>query len=130
MESSSATSQISHEAVCFCGQASVTRTSWTEKNPGRRFRDCSFYGRPVSCDYFSWVDLPPYPRYKAIINGLLRKGNNKGNEEQKIRRLVKFHRIALGVFVLGAIIQNLWLRIVPDNLLGLVLERKLELFMW
>ncbi|KAL2467153.1 GRF-type domain-containing protein [Abeliophyllum distichum] len=109
MDSSLATFQISDEAVYFCGQSSVTRTSWIANNPGRRFQGCSFYGRPAACDYFSWVDPPPHPWYKAIINGLLRKANNKGNDEQKLRRMVKCYQIALGVFLLGIIINKMWL---------------------
>ncbi|KAL2463944.1 GRF-type domain-containing protein [Forsythia ovata] len=74
------------------------RTSWTENNPSRRFRGCRFYGRLDACDYFSWVDPPPHLRYKNIINGLLRKANNNGNVEIKMRRLVKLHQIVMGVF--------------------------------
>ncbi|KAL2457763.1 uncharacterized protein Fot_56100 [Forsythia ovata] len=107
METSSSTSQISHEAVCFYGQSSVIKTSWTENNPGMKFQGCNFYGRPDTCNYFSWIDPSPYPRYKKLINGLLRKANSNGNEEHKLRRLVKYHQIALGVFVLGALIQKM-----------------------
>ncbi|KAL2458635.1 uncharacterized protein Fot_55665 [Forsythia ovata] len=109
MESSSATTQMSDQALCCCGQLSVTRTSWTANNPGRRFRGCSYYGRMDVCNYFSWVDPPPHPRYKAIINGLLRKDNSKRNDEQKLRRLVKCHQIAIGMLLLGVIIQKMWL---------------------
>ncbi|KAL2483382.1 uncharacterized protein Fot_44826 [Forsythia ovata] len=109
MESSLATSQMSDEIVCFCGQSSVTRTSLTANNPGQRFRSCSFYGQPDAWDYFSWVDPPPHPRYKAIINKLLRKDNSKRNDEQQLRRLVKCYQIALEVFLLGVIIQKIWL---------------------
>ncbi|KAL2548761.1 uncharacterized protein Fot_10291 [Forsythia ovata] len=106
MENSSSIIQNRDEQVCFCGQISATRTSWTENNPGRRFRGCRFYGRPDACDYFSWVDPPPHPRYKSIINGLLRKANNGGNVEIKMRRLLKLHQIVIGVFMIGAIIVH------------------------
>ncbi|KAL2486842.1 GRF-type domain-containing protein [Abeliophyllum distichum] len=101
MENSLITSQMLDALVCYCGQISVTRTSWTENNPSRRFQGCRFYGRSDSCDYFSWVDPPPHPRYKLVINGLLRKANNNRNGEMKMQRLVKLHQIVLGVFVLG-----------------------------
>ncbi|KAL2505672.1 Uncharacterized protein Adt_21293 [Abeliophyllum distichum] len=106
MDHSSATSQIRDELICCCGQIFATRTSWTENNPGRRFRGCCFYGRPNACNYFSWVDPPPHPRYKNLINGLLRKANNNGNVEMKMRRMVKLYQIVMGVFVLSAIIHK------------------------
>ncbi|KAL2510025.1 uncharacterized protein Fot_33672 [Forsythia ovata] len=106
MENSSINSQISDTPVCYCGQFSVTRTSWMENNLGRRFQGCIFDRRPDACDYFSWVDPPPHPRYKVVINGLLRKATNNGNGEMKMRRLVKMHQIALGVVLLGAIIYK------------------------
>ncbi|KAL2545871.1 uncharacterized protein Fot_15104 [Forsythia ovata] len=106
MENSSINSQISDAQVCYCGQFSVIKTSWTENNPSRRFRGCTFYGRPDACDYFSWVDPPPHPRYKVVINGLLRKATNNGNGEMKMRRLVKMYKIALGVVLVGAIIYK------------------------
>ncbi|KAL2515308.1 Casein kinase I isoform delta-like protein [Forsythia ovata] len=34
MENSSSITQIRDEQVCYCGQISTTRTSWTENNPG------------------------------------------------------------------------------------------------
>ncbi|KAL2483396.1 uncharacterized protein Fot_44840 [Forsythia ovata] len=104
MENSSFISQNRDEQVCFCGQILATRTSWTENNPNRRFRGCRFYGRPDACDYFSWVDPPPHPRYKNIINGLLRKANNNRNVE--MRRLLKLHQIVIEVFMIGAIIVH------------------------
>ncbi|KAL2522755.1 uncharacterized protein Fot_26678 [Forsythia ovata] len=106
MENSSVNSQMLDARICHCGQISVTRTSWTENNPGRRFRGCRFYGRPDACDYFSWMDPPPHPRYKTVINELLRKANNNENREMKMRRSVKLHHIALGVFVIGVLIHK------------------------
>ncbi|KAL2558235.1 uncharacterized protein Fot_02974 [Forsythia ovata] len=106
MENSSINSQISDVPVCYCGQFSVTRTSWTENNPSKRFRGCTFYRRPDACDYFFWMDPLPHPRYKVVINGLLRKATNNGNGKIKMRRLVKMHQIALGMVLLGAIIYK------------------------
>ncbi|KAL2462020.1 GRF-type domain-containing protein [Abeliophyllum distichum] len=97
---------MSDAPVCYCGQLSVTKTSWMVNNSGRRFRGCRFYEPPNACDYFSWVNPPPHPRYKVVINGLLRKATNNGNGEMKMRRLVKLHQIALVVFLLGAMIYK------------------------
>ncbi|GJY72481.1 putative ribonuclease H-like domain-containing protein [Tanacetum coccineum] len=56
---------------CFCGNPTVIRTSWTDTNPGRRFRSCS----TNTCPIFSWVDPPMCARAMAIIPGLLRSRN-------------------------------------------------------
>ncbi|GKD30889.1 hypothetical protein Tco_1529032 [Tanacetum coccineum] len=56
---------------CFCGNPTIVRTSWTDTNPGRRFRCCS----SSSCPIFSWVDPPMCARAVAIIPGLLRSRN-------------------------------------------------------
>ncbi|KAL2472505.1 GRF-type domain-containing protein [Abeliophyllum distichum] len=106
MENSSSITKNKDEQVCLCGHISATRTSWTENNTGRRFRGCRFYGRADACDYFSWVDPPLHPRYKNIINGLLRKANNNDNMEIEMRRLLKLHQIIIGVFIIMAIIAH------------------------
>ncbi|CAN1254027.1 hypothetical protein LINPERPRIM_LOCUS8509 [Linum perenne] len=53
--------------TCRCGESVVLLTSWTEKNPGRRFYRCR------RCNFFRWFDPSVQPRSKAVINGLLRK---------------------------------------------------------
>ncbi|KAL2546002.1 uncharacterized protein Fot_15235 [Forsythia ovata] len=106
MENSSVTSHLLGEPVCYCGQISATRTSWTKNNPSRRFQGCTLYGRLDPCDYFSWIDPPPHPRYKIVINGLLRKSNNNENGKMKTRRLVKLNQIALGCIVLSVLIHK------------------------
>ncbi|KAL2556444.1 uncharacterized protein Fot_01183 [Forsythia ovata] len=88
MEDDAAT-HISEQTMCLCGQIAATRTAWTENNRGRRFLGCSYYGRPNSCDYFKWVDPPLiHPRYKSVINGLLRNANREGVVEKKWQRIV------------------------------------------
>ncbi|KAL2559507.1 uncharacterized protein Fot_04246 [Forsythia ovata] len=72
MENSTDSSRIVEGVICYCGQLTILKTSWTEANPGRRFRGCKFYGRPDACDFFSWLDPPAHLRYKSVINGLLR----------------------------------------------------------
>ncbi|KAL1805003.1 hypothetical protein ACET3Z_028071 [Daucus carota] len=42
---------------CFCGGRVRMKTSWTEKNPGRRFISCP--RRKVDgqgCKFFEWID--------------------------------------------------------------------------
>ncbi|KAL2546690.1 Uncharacterized protein Fot_15923 [Forsythia ovata] len=72
----------------------------TENNPGRRFLGCSFYGRPDACDYFKWVDPLVQPRYKSIINGLLRNANHKDALVKKLQRTLIYHRIVLATVVM------------------------------
>ncbi|XP_062109439.1 uncharacterized protein LOC133820854 [Humulus lupulus] len=45
--------------TCCCQppKAMVVRTSWTTKNPGRRFASCINY-KNGGCSYFDWVDPP------------------------------------------------------------------------
>ncbi|PWA47056.1 zinc finger, GRF-type [Artemisia annua] len=58
---------------CFCGNPTIVRTSWTNINPGRRFRCCPQIG--TYCPFFSWVDPPMCARAMAIIPGLLASRN-------------------------------------------------------
>ncbi|KAL2537727.1 GRF-type domain-containing protein [Forsythia ovata] len=98
MENSADSSQIVEGVICHCGHFTTLKTSWTETNPGRRFRGCKFYGRPDACDFFSWLDPPAHPRYKSVINGLLR---NKSVADKK-REVVswKFRIYQIGFWLL------------------------------
>ncbi|KAL2456662.1 rho GDP-dissociation inhibitor 1-like [Forsythia ovata] len=72
------------KTMCLCTWIAATRTTWTENNPGMRFLGCSYYGHPDACDYFKWVDPPLlHPRYKSVINGLLRNANREAVLEKK-----------------------------------------------
>ncbi|KAL2500855.1 uncharacterized protein Fot_34703 [Forsythia ovata] len=103
-----ATTYINEQTMCLCGRIAATRTSWTENNPGRRFLGCSFYGRPDACDYFKWVDTPLlHPRYKSVINGLLKNANREAVLENKWQRMVLYHRIVLAMLVLVVFVQFL-----------------------
>ncbi|KAL2556937.1 uncharacterized protein Fot_01676 [Forsythia ovata] len=96
-----ALTQINEQTMCLCGRIAAMRTAWTENNLGRRFLECSYYGRPDACDYFKWVD-PHFlhPRYKSVINGLLRNANREAVLEKKWKRVVLYHQIVLAVVVL------------------------------
>ncbi|KAL0427358.1 UNVERIFIED_CONTAM: hypothetical protein Slati_2910600 [Sesamum latifolium] len=58
--------------ICTCGKEVVVRTSWTSKNPGRRFCGCpgdeGFY-----CSSFQWVDPAMCRRSKEVIPALLNR---------------------------------------------------------
>ena len=63
----------SNMVVCHCGAPALVKTSWTSKNPGRRFYGCP---RKVSrCDFFCWYDQQMCSRAMEVILGLLRSKN-------------------------------------------------------
>ncbi|CAH9110385.1 unnamed protein product [Cuscuta europaea] len=49
-------------------------TSWTDKNPGRRFYGCPYY-KKEGCGFFQWHDEQLTNRAKDVINQL--KWENK-----------------------------------------------------
>ncbi|GJW28097.1 hypothetical protein Tco_0044972 [Tanacetum coccineum] len=74
-------------------QPMVIRTSWTQANPGRRFRCCSRSGNP--CGYFFWVDPAMCARSTAIIPGLLRNINNLQAEAMENARKARRMKMLL-----------------------------------
>ncbi|KAL8230034.1 hypothetical protein R6Q57_014934 [Mikania cordata] len=65
---------------CGCGKEVVIRTSWTSRNPGRRFCSCPDQGS--NCSFITWVDPEMCPRSILIISDLLK---SKNEAEQKCR---------------------------------------------
>ncbi|KAJ1386936.1 hypothetical protein SESBI_40402 [Sesbania bispinosa] len=63
---------VDSNQFCMRGVPCKIRTSWTEKNPGRRFCGCGNYGMLHHCQYFSWVDPPTCERSSKVMNGLLK----------------------------------------------------------
>ncbi|GKG36184.1 zinc finger, GRF-type containing protein, partial [Tanacetum coccineum] len=61
-------------ALCFCGHPAVTRTSWTDINPCRRFLAC-LQLNGERCIYFDWVDPHVCQGAMMVILGLLRVRN-------------------------------------------------------
>ncbi|XP_050222581.1 uncharacterized protein LOC126672670 [Mercurialis annua] len=61
------------DRYCRCYSNPIARvyTSWTEKNPGRRFYGCRSYKRGGGCDFFEWFEEPMSDRAKTVINGLI-----------------------------------------------------------
>ncbi|CAH9123294.1 unnamed protein product [Cuscuta epithymum] len=47
-------------------------TSWTDKNPGRRFYGCSYYEKD-GCGFFEWHDDQLTDRTRHVINDLKRE---------------------------------------------------------
>ncbi|KAL2487550.1 uncharacterized protein Fot_40842 [Forsythia ovata] len=99
--------QVNEQTMCMCGQIAAMRTAWTENKPGRRFLGCSYYGRPDACDYFKWVDPPLlHPRYKSVMNGLLRNANREAVLEKEWKQTVLYHRIVLAMVVLVVVLLH------------------------
>ncbi|KAL8250812.1 hypothetical protein R6Q59_034505 [Mikania micrantha] len=61
-------------AFCACGKQAIVRTSWTSKNPGRRFFSCLEQG--CKTGFFGWFDPPMCDRSVDIIPGLLKSKND------------------------------------------------------
>ncbi|KAK1428087.1 hypothetical protein QVD17_16915 [Tagetes erecta] len=59
---------------CHCGKDATTRTSWTLKNPGRRFYACA--SQVARCGFFEWLDEKRCQACTDIIPGLLRAKND------------------------------------------------------
>ncbi|GKC79968.1 zinc finger, GRF-type containing protein [Tanacetum coccineum] len=78
---------------CACGLEAVIRTSWTNRNPGRRFYGCPTLS-PTCVNFLRWYDPPMCQRSVQIIPGLLRSRNELEEilamVEEKRRKLLKF----------------------------------------
>ncbi|PHT32014.1 hypothetical protein CQW23_28351 [Capsicum baccatum] len=62
------------EVRCNHGFLLHMKTSWTLRNPGRRFWACPYYGDLKSCDFWCWRDREDIdPRYKYVIPKLIEK---------------------------------------------------------
>nr|GEW70895.1 zinc finger, GRF-type [Tanacetum cinerariifolium] len=57
-----------------CGLEAVIRTSWTNRNPCRRFYGCPTLS-PTCVNFLRWYDPPMCQRSVQIILGLLRSRN-------------------------------------------------------
>ncbi|KAM6551555.1 hypothetical protein CsatB_001363 [Cannabis sativa] len=64
--------------LCRCDPPRVVemKTSWTNKNPGRRFVRCPFHQQEQACNFWMWYDPPMCERALVVIPGLLRKIRN------------------------------------------------------
>ncbi|GJT26634.1 zinc finger, GRF-type containing protein [Tanacetum coccineum] len=78
---------------CACGLEAVIRTSWTNRNPGRRFYGCLTLS-PTCVNFLRWYDPPMCQRSVQIVPGLLRSRNELEEivamVEEKRRKLLKF----------------------------------------
>ncbi|GJT13660.1 zinc finger, GRF-type containing protein [Tanacetum coccineum] len=59
---------------CSCDLEAVIRTSWTNRNPDRRFYGCPTLS-PTCVNFLRWFDPPMCQRSVQIIPSLLRSHN-------------------------------------------------------
>nr|GEV88502.1 hypothetical protein [Tanacetum cinerariifolium] len=78
---------------CACGLEAVIKTSWTNRNPGRRFYGCHTLS-PTCVNFLRWYDPLMCQRSVQIIPGLLRSRNELEEilamVKEKRRKLLKF----------------------------------------
>ncbi|KAJ9565721.1 hypothetical protein OSB04_001687, partial [Centaurea solstitialis] len=67
---------------CNCGSIGSIKTSWTSRNPGRRFYSCS--NKKQRCGFIRWFDPPMCSRSMEVIPGLL---NSKNQLDAKIKEV-------------------------------------------
>ncbi|KAK6148207.1 hypothetical protein DH2020_019119 [Rehmannia glutinosa] len=79
------TSEYVVDDLCHCGRNSIVKTSWTNLNPGRRYKACTKFREVGGCHYFSWIDSPMCSRAQQIIPGLLKRINKHDNEVVKLK---------------------------------------------
>ncbi|KAL6548298.1 hypothetical protein OROGR_008719 [Orobanche gracilis] len=79
--------------LCSCGKEIDFRTSWSDANPGRKYKACKKFRRPDGCLFFVWLDPPCCSRCPDIIPGLLRKLDRKeielAEKEERIRVMME-----------------------------------------
>ncbi|KAL8246526.1 hypothetical protein R6Q59_007742 [Mikania micrantha] len=93
-------------AFCACGKQAIVRTSWTSKNPGRRFFSCPEQG--CKAGFIGWYNPTICDRSVDIIPGLLKSKNDlrvKVEESVAESRILKkkllFSWIGFSVVLLG-----------------------------
>ncbi|PWA94879.1 zinc finger, GRF-type [Artemisia annua] len=83
--------------VCTCGKHAVVKTSWTNRNPGRRFFGCPTIISGSNCPFLGWLDPPMCPRSVDIIPGLLRRINAfRGVVEELEEQRSKYKNMLFG----------------------------------
>ncbi|KAK4345657.1 hypothetical protein RND71_035833 [Anisodus tanguticus] len=62
------------EVRCNHGFVLPMKTSWTSRNPDRKYWACPYYRGPRSCDFYCWRDKESIdPRSKFVIPKLIEK---------------------------------------------------------
>nr|GLL27483.1 uncharacterized protein LOC109193541 [Ipomoea trifida] len=83
--SSIGSTQWLREVRCWCGGVAPVKMSWSDANPGKRYRACPHYGGNGNCWYFEWIDSDVTERVSRVIRGLLKKLDKKDNEIERLQ---------------------------------------------
>ncbi|KAK1354984.1 GRF-type domain-containing protein [Heracleum sosnowskyi] len=76
--------------VCNCGMNARLRTSWTSKNPGKRFWSCCKPKEVRQCNFFMWMDDELGGRAKEIISELKQRNSFLEDQVMKLEdKLIK-----------------------------------------
>ncbi|KAL4559784.1 hypothetical protein LXL04_031930 [Taraxacum kok-saghyz] len=75
--------RVGLRTTCYCEDPVGKWTSWSIKNPGRRFIGCpNFRDKDKDCKYFDWIDPPlPCQWYKDMFLEFHYHGNQPFNED-------------------------------------------------
>ncbi|KAL1805327.1 hypothetical protein ACET3Z_028395 [Daucus carota] len=79
----SSTGSMGSINICDCGKRAAMYTSWSLKNPGRRFFTCSEKAE-LRCEYFQWFDQEVDGRNGDVIT---HSNNRRIFLEEKIKLL-------------------------------------------
>nr|GMD14377.1 DNA-(apurinic or apyrimidinic site) lyase [Ipomoea batatas] len=87
--SSIGSTQWLREVRCWCGEVAPVKMSWSDANPGKRYRACPHYGGNGNCWYFEWIDSDVTERVSRVIRGLLKKLDKKDNEIERLQTAIE-----------------------------------------
>jgi len=92
---------------CYCGMKTYLRTSWTDKNPGRRFFGCAQYGKGQHCKYFEWFEPRLCERGGKLVFEL--RVRIKSMEDERRKQAKKEKRLNVLLFMSSGLIVVLLL---------------------
>lgn len=71
--------------MCLCGKITKMATSWTSRNPGRRYAVCA----DGSCDFWDWIDGEMCRRSTEVIPGLLKRINTTEQQRDEMEDVLR-----------------------------------------
>nr|XP_027060935.1 uncharacterized protein LOC113687547 [Coffea arabica] len=99
--------------VCRCEKETRVITSWTSKNPGRRFAVCA----EGCCGYWAWIDEEMCRRATEIIPGLLRKINATEKDRDEYEEIARRNERKLYDVSANLVIKSVFVLVLMKYLL-------------